>query len=270
MLAATLQLTAFVIVAVAALRPTLRVRGLVALLGIAGATIALALSEDGPRSLEISHQFTAYVKYTVQQKTFQVETVSGIPALRWGLLLAGFCVGWATWLFIQRDGEPARAFGMPLALCWTGCGLQLLLEKAAGPVELFLPFNQAPDRALFPATIVGALLLARPGRKIHHLVFYLCLFVSVTRLPLAVFGTLATQNSWGTHLDVHGATYFVPPFGGIGIEARPGDSQQLRWMVWAPHLIFYPAIYMMSTGGVAFLALMMRRQQEADIKNPSS
>lgn len=265
MLAGLLQITAFVAVAAATVWPRLRSRAAILLFGLAAAAISLALLEPGPRSLTITHQFPAYVELAVLPKDFVVETLQGIPASRWGLLLAGFCGAWGIWLLVQRGGQPARAFGAPLLLAWSGCALQLLLEKAAGPSELFLPFDLAPDRALFPATLAGALLLAQPSRKILPMVVYVALFIAVTRLPLAVFGTLATQGAWGTHLDVHDATYFVPPGGGgIGLEVQSGDSQQLFWMAWAPHLIVFPAVYMMSVGGVAFLSLMWAQQQQQD------
>lgn len=263
MLAASLQLTAFAVVAIATVRPGLRRPGAIVLAALAALAIALATSHPGPRNLEITHQFTAYVDLTVQAKDFPVETIQAVPAAYWGLALAAFCLAWAGWLLVQGQRPQGRAFGGPLILAWSGCALQLCMEKAAGPIELFAPFDLAPDRALLPATLAGAYLLARRGGKIHHMVLYLSLFVAVTRLPLAVFGTLATQNSWGTHLDVHKATYFVPPgSNGIGIEAQAGDSQQLFWMVWAPHLVVLPALYMMSTGGLAFLSLMWQRQQE--------
>ena len=263
MLAGLLEFLAIAIVALAAVRPGVRARGAAALAGLGAAFLVLASLESGGRSLEITHQFTAYVDLAVRPKQFPVETITGVPPLRWGLWLAAFCLGWAAWIYRNRNKPVSRAFGSPLALCWTGSALQLVLEKSAAPAELFLPFDLAPDRALFPATLAGALLLARPGRKALHMVFYLSIFVAVTRLPLAVFGTLATQRAWGTHMDVHRATYFVPPgSGGIGVETVAGSSQQLFWMVWAPQLLVYPALYMMSAGGVAFLAIMWRHQRE--------
>ena len=86
-------------------------------------------------------------------------------------------------------------------------------------------------------------------------------------------GTLATRGEWGTHLDVHGTTYFVPPGGGTSIgeiDVTPGSSEQLFWLLWAPHLIVYPLFYSMSTGGIAFLRLMWQRQREVDRATSSS
>ena len=59
----------------------------------------------------------------------------------------------------------------------------------------------------------------------------------------------------------------MPPGGGTnvgGIEPLPGSAEQLFWLVWAPHLILFPAIYMLSTGGIGFLRLMWQRQWEVD------
>jgi hypothetical protein len=239
-------------------------------LGVVGlaclATAILAGSDE--RTLDVSHRFSAYVGLTVQQKVFPIETARA-PGWLWALVAAAFVLGWAAWLARRAPGRPdaGTVFGGALALAWTGAAGQLALEKAAAPAVLLVPFDLALERVLFPATFLAALLLARPGRKILHLVFYLALFLAVTRLPLAVFGTLATRAAWGTHLDVHGTTYFVPPGGGTtvgGIEPESGSPEQLFWLVWAPHLIVYPFFYMTSAGGFAFLRLMWARQREVD------
>lgn len=261
----SIQILLFAGVALAAVFPARRrlIAAGIALAGVAS-LVAAGLAGTAERTLAIGHRFSAYVELRVENKLFPIE-VTQAPGFAWGLCIGAFALGWALWLGVLSRRQTGPALGEPLALAWTGIALQLGLEKAAAPEILLAPFDLAPDRVLFPATLAGAYLLARPGRKILHLVLYLTLFIAVTRLPLAVLGTLATQNAWGTHLDVHGTVYFVPPGGGteIGaIQTAAGSSEQLFWLVWAPHLLVYPMFYLMSTGGIAFLRLMWSRQQE--------
>ncbi len=260
-----IQALAFVGLAVATVAPDLRLKAIGALLVLAiGCGIGVAVAGVGDRTLEINHLFSAYVEMQVQSKEFVIETVTASRAV-WLTICVGFCGFWVVVLRLSRDS--ARAFGVPLLLAWSGVALQLLLEKSAAPSILLSPFDLAPDRVLFPATLAGAYLLAKSGRKILHVFLYLSLFIAVTRLPLAVFGTLATRGEWGTHLDVHGTVFFVPPGGATtvgSIEVEAGGAEQLFWLIWAPHLIVYPFFYMMSTGGFAFLKMMWERQKEVD------
>ena len=264
-----LQLLTFCGIAIAIGMPAHRRRiGLaVFAVGIA-ALVASFVEGSADRTLEVSHRFMAEVGLNVENKEFPIETVTA-PGWHWGALAAAFCFLWALALRLGSAAEPgtARALAGPLLLGFSGALLQLGFEKAAAPMELLAPFDLALERALFPATVLGSMLLARPGRKVLHLVLYLTLFIAVTRLPIALFATLATRGEWGTHLDVHGTTVFVPPGGGTsigGIETEPGSTEQLFWLVWAPQLVLYPMVYMMSAGSAAFLRLMAARQREVN------
>ena len=273
----TIHVLLFFALAAAIAAPGLR-RGVAAvLLGIVGLVCLGAGVMEGSveRTLDITHRFSAYVDLKVENKEFAIETTRA-PGYVWGLVTAAFALCWAAWLGLAcprpADKRRVGALGEPLALAWTGAALQIGIQKAAAPMFLLGPFDLAPDRVLFPATLAAAFLLARPGRKILHLFLYLTLFIAVTRLPLAVFGTLATRGAWGTHLDVHNTVYFVPPGAGteIGaIETAAGGNEQLFWLIWAPHLIVYPFFYLMSTGGFSFLRLMIQRQHAANAREAS-
>jgi hypothetical protein len=260
-----IQILVFVGIAVCAVWPRLRRRVAAGLIGVGVACgIVMATQGASTRTLEITHRFSAYVELQVRSKTFPIETVTADGSL-WALIGLLFCGLWAAAVLLV--GARVRAFAVPLGLAWTGVACQLLLEKAAAPAILVAPFDLAPDRVLFPATLACAFLLARKGRKILHLFLYLSLFIAVTRLPIALFGTLATRGEWGTHLDVHRTVFFVPPGGATSIgpiEVAAGGTEQLFWLIWAPHLIVYPLFYMMSAGGFAFLRLMWQRQKEVD------
>ncbi|MCA8956042.1 MAG: hypothetical protein KDC87_08205 [Planctomycetes bacterium] len=260
-LLAVLQIAAVAAIAVATVLPRARTAVGVVLVGAALASGAAALLGAGaPRTLTVSHRFSAYVGLQVEHREFPIETTLA-PGWVWGAVAAGFCLAWALWAFRQRGGGPSRAFGAPLLLAWSGSACLLVLEKAAAPAALLAPFDLAPDRVMFPATLAGALLLGRPRRRMVELLLYLVLWIAVTRLPLAVFGTVATRAALGTHLDVHATTYFVPPGTGVGIEVEPAAAQQLLWMVWIPHLLMMPFVYLLSTGGFAFLARMWHQHR---------
>ncbi len=180
----------------------------------------------------------------------------------WGLLVAVFALAWAAWAWHNRDQGPSGAFGAPLALAWTGLALILLLQKAAAPAALLVPFDLSPDRVLVPATLAAALRLASGAPKILHMVLYLSLYLGVTRVAMGIFATLATQQEWGTHLDVHRIDFIAAR--GVPLELAPGSAQQLSWLVWFPHMLILPAIYMMSFGGIAFAVMMAAKQRRVD------
>ncbi|MEE9127059.1 MAG: hypothetical protein V3U11_07950 [Planctomycetota bacterium] len=264
LLVACLQMIGFLAIALACVRPLVRSRvaALLAGLGLAAGAHAI-LAGSSPRSLTITSIAPAYDQLDIVRKAFQVDQVTA-PGFAWGLLCAVFALGWAAWAWRSRDRGPSAAFGAPLALAWTGLALILLLQKAAAPEGLLVPFDLGPDRVLVPATLAAALRLAARAPRILHMVLYLSLFLGVTRVVVGIFATLATQHAWGTHLDVHRIDYIAAPVHGMPLELAPGSSQQLAWLVWFPHMLILPAIYMMSFGGIAFGVMMAFKQRQVD------
>ncbi len=261
-LLACLQIAAFLAIAAACLMP--RVRRLVAvlllILGLAALTQAV-VAGDGQRTLTITTTFQAYEGLNVTRKDFQVDQAAA-AAWDWGLLCGMFALGWAAWAWRQRGSPPSLALGAPLNLAWSGCGLILLLEKAAAPQGLVVPFDLGPDRAMVPATLAAALLLARQKPRVLEMVLSLILYLAATRVALGLFATLATLGGWGTHLDV-AAIDFVA-IGTQPVELAAGSLQQWWWLIGVPHLVVFPAIYMMSMGGIAFGVMMAHKQRQVD------
>lgn len=264
-LAVVLQLSSVIFLVVAMLQPRHR-RACAVWLALVGAVCASFWlgGADGSRSLEISHFITAFEGNDPALRASPVETVEA-PAGRWGLLGMSFCLGWAVWALLCAGRGPSRAFGAPLALAWSGMALQLLLQKAAAPGPLLWPFDLSLDRFCLPAAIAGALLLGKPRRKIVEFVLYLSLLVAAVRMPVLLTSTWATQEGWGTHLDVHRSTTYVPPATAgqktTYVVREPGSDEQLRDLVWAPHLFLFPVMYLLSAGGIGFLGLMAARQR---------
>ena len=259
---ACLEIAAFLAIAVACLLPRARrpVAGLLLVLGTAALTEAVRAG-DAQRSLTITTTFQAYEGLNVARKDFQVDHAAA-AAWEWGLLCGIFALAWAAWAWRYRNAPPSRVAGAPLALAWSGCGLILLLEKAAAPAGLLTPFDLGPDRVLIPATLTAALLLARQKPRVLDMVLSLTLYLAATRAALGLFATLATLGGWGTHLDVRSID-FIAVFG-QPVELAPGSPQQWWWLIGVPHLVVFSAIYMMSMGGVAFGVMMAARQRQVD------
>ncbi|MCA8941859.1 MAG: hypothetical protein KDB80_04800 [Planctomycetes bacterium] len=261
-----LQVLIQIAIAGALLRPVYRGRVAVgtALLAVVAAVSALVVAGDQPRTLEVTHKFSAYVGNELGNKDFPIETTEA-PAAAWLLLVAGFLALWTVvlWLLRPRPGrEPGtmHPFWVPMVLAWTSSALVLGLEKTAAPSELVRFF--AFDRGLFFTTVAAAVLLAERCRSVFLTLSWMSLFVTLTRLPLALFGTFATRHEWGTSLDVHSIEHFANPLVQRTVSVEPASTEQLAWLIWAPHLLVLPALYMMSTSGFALGRLLFLKGAE--------
>jgi hypothetical protein len=232
---------------------------LLAILTAVCAAVFLTADSAAEATLEITHKFAAFVGNRLNYKDFPIETVRA-SAGAWGAPAAGFAALWAAIVWIVRP-RPDRArrevhpFWLPILLGWTGCALILALEKAAAPMDLVTPYPF--DRVLFPATLAAALLLAVRCRTLLLTFSWLSLFVALSRIPLAIVGTFATRDEWGTSLDVHSIVHFGDPIRQQPVIVEAGSNVQLGWLIWVPNLIVFPAIYMCSAGGVALLRVML-------------
>ncbi len=260
-----LQLGSLLLLAFSLARPKLRPLVALLLAGLGMTLLALAALNWGEeRSLAISHSFRAFQGQDLAFRSFAIET-NRVAAQYWSLWGAAFALGWAGWAY-WAGKRPSATFGAPFALAITGCLLILGWEKLAAPAILLTPFDLAPERVLIPAGLAAVLLLVQSGRRLLPMLAYLSLFLGLTRLPLTIFGTLATKNHWGTHLDVHNTTFIAPPGSenSGGLELLAGSEAQLAWLVWFPHLMLYPAFYMMALGGLAFFLVMLDKQRQVD------
>ncbi len=224
-----------------------------------GCVVGALMAGDGQRELEIVFNFSAYVGNDLAQKDFPIETTrAGASAWFWAAGL--FCALWAAalWVLRPRAGRAAgrtHPFWVPMFVCWTGCAWTLWLEKLAAPADLVRPMGF--DRTLFPMTVTAALLLAERCRAVLLTFSWLSLFVSMSRIPIALFGTFATRGEWGTSLDVHSVEHFANPLVKRTVSVEPGSQEQLMWLIWSGHLLILPALYMMSTGGIALARIIV-------------
>ncbi len=237
------------------------------LLVLAGGALAAAplSGTDGVQHLQVVHYFAAYERNEIAFHAFPVGWEKA-PSWLWGVVFAGFCLIWATVCRVLRPrphdalaqrrlGESVPAFVLPLLLAWSAIAWKLLLEKCAAPAALVAPVGW--ERMLFPPCFAAAILIAHRVRRVLASLLWLVVFVTVARLPVVVFGTLATIKHWGTSVDVHGTVEFANPFAQIAIAVEPGSVEQMAWLLWGPHLLVFPALYMLSLLGVAFATVMI-------------
>ncbi len=253
------QVFCFLVLASALARPTARPLA-AAILGLSalGALIGALVYGGGERQLEITHSFVAFVGNEIRDKAFPIETCSA-PGSYWLLAWTAFALPWAAWAWLSRvrsdSNHPgSHPFWTPLLMALSGCALILVWEKVAAPADLVRPASF--DRILVPASLAAVILLAQRCQAFLLTLSWLILFISICRLPLALFSTLASQRQWGTSLDIHSIQVFANPFVQYPVEVSAGSSEQFTWLIWAPQLIIYPSLYMLSFGGVAFAAVM--------------
>lgn len=227
-------------------------------LTVAAAIAALAAA-PGPRSLTVTATFPAYEELVIVPTAFPVEDVSA-PGWMWAGLGALFAGAWALWAWLKRSRETAGPFTVPLILAWSSAALCLLMQKAAAPAALVQPVGL--DRGLWPATLACGLILAARCERLIFMVLYLSLFIALGRLPIAIVAVLASNNGWGTSLDISSITLFANPVIQQPVEVQPGSTDQHVWLIWVQHLVMMPGIYMISIGGIAFAAFMF-------LKHPS-
>jgi hypothetical protein len=239
-------------------------RRIATLLLAAGAAAAIiAVLGGSPRSLDVEHRFAAFEGPEIRSTAFVTEQVTA-PGFAWGLVVLVFCAGWATWFRRVAPGDDATGgapigarvhpFWGPICLAWTLLALQLVLEKTAAPAGLVGPLGV--DRAVLPAALAASVLLAYAHRRVILVLAWLAVFVTFVRTPIVVFATFATQNDWGTSFDVREITRFANPLAQAPLTVVQGSPEQLGWLVWGPHLIVMPAIYMLSLGGIGFAVTM--------------
>lgn len=251
--------------AAALVSPRLRRPVARAVLALGALALATGILAGGPRTLEIQAAIASFRDNAVVLADHPVETVTA-PAWAFGLVALAFGALWFVVLgALDRStrseagrppppGAGARPFAHPMLLAWSGIALVLAFEKTAAPAALVQPVGF--ERAILPAAVAAATLFAIRLRSFLWSFIWLSLFVSVARWPIAAFGTWATQGRHGTSLDVHSIENFANPFAQQPLRVVPHSTEQLAWLLWGPNLLILPALYLLSTGGIAFAVAM--------------
>ena len=266
-LLALLHLAAFVTLALGLALPAVRRIAIATLATAAIASVAAGALESGPRSLETVHTYTGFEGASLEAAmvAFPTGTVTAEGWL-WPLPFAAFAVLWILWL-LRLGGEPPRGgVVMTLAFSWTATAAWLGMQALAAPSAVVQPF--ALDRFLFPAGLTIAIAAARTAPGLVHLFVAVSACTIGGRLPAALFSKFASDHQLGTSLDIHLVRDIVNPVTRMQFEPRlaVGSLEQQIWLIWMEHVIVFPALYMMSLGGIAFCVHMFHTHGEPRLR----
>ena len=220
----------------------------------------LAFAAQGStRHLRVTTQHAAFVENDLGSKTFTIEDVTA-PGPQWAVLAAASAMLLASVLFAAgRRTLPAATTASLYA--WAGFALVLGFEKSAAPAEL-VGWPAIEACAGF-GTLVFAVLCARPGLRPLAFFARMIVFASAVRVPIALFGTWATQHQKGTHLDVHRIDFIANPITQTSLDVVPGSAEQLAWLIWVPQLVVHPVFTFFVAGGIGFAILMFLQHPPA-------
>lgn len=256
---ATAVLPVLLAVAVA-VRPARRPVGAILLVLAAGAAFHASTAE-GERMATVKHAFQGFIDSEPGNVDYPVETIT-TSAGDWAWIVAGWSglCGLALLAFGRRPEDPAAPrisghpwIGPPL-IGLGGVAVWLLLEKAAAPEPLVYPFPL--ERILVPATLAAGVLMAQRSDRFLTVFFQLVAFNYTMRGTIAYASYQLSTREMGTSLDVHGVREISNPVNQKFTELLSHSWEQHAWLIWAPHLIVMPALYMMSVGSLAFCAFM--------------
>lgn len=237
--------------------PALRKIAATVLVVVALVAVGLGLSGPAERTLTTVHHYAGFegAALEVSVVAFPTGTVTA-PGWQWPLPFAAFAAVWAAGLLSLGQRLPKNGFVLPLLFAWTGLAMWLGMQALAAPAELVQPIGI--DRILWPAGLAMALLVARYAGSLPVLVLGMSLGTVLARLPAALWSKYASDHQLGTSLDVSSIRNIVNPL--TQMQFQPplelGSGQQQFWLIWAEHVIAYPAFYAMSLGGIAFAAHM--------------
>lgn len=260
LLAAILQTACYLLLALGLCVQRLR-RPAAAALG-AAAVCCLLLGFTGPaeRQLVTTHTFVAYEGIDLEPSAVHFPTgTATAPGWAWPLPFAGFAA-LGIWLLRAVGRRRARnPFVLPLLFAWSATAAWLGMQALAAPAAVVQPFGL--DRFLWPAALLLTLQLAAAHERFLPMLAQLSLGIVAQRLPAALFSKLASDRGLGTGLDVSSVTDIVHPVTHLQFEPRldAGSTEQQFWLIWAEHVLAYPAFYLMSMAGIAFAAFMIRK-----------
>ncbi len=229
-------------------------------IGLLTAVFGLVHGLLGPaqRELVCTHLFVAYEGSALEPSPveFATDTVHAAGWL-WPLPFAVFAGLWS--VVAWRRPVLGNPWLLPLLLGWSAIATWLLMQMLAAPAAVVQP--AALDRCLWPAGLALALRLAMTADRFLPLLLQLALGTTAMRLPAALFSKLASDRHLGTSLDVSKIVDIVHPVTRYQFEPRleAGSPAQQFWLIWAEHVIAFPAFHMLSFSGIAFAVWLMRR-----------
>ena len=251
---------AYVMLALGLALPHLRRAGLITLAVVAVLTVAAAATGDEDRTLETLHTYAGFEgsSMEVSMVSFPTGTFTAGP-LAWALPFAGFAMLWIGILLLLRGREVKSPWFLPILMAWTGLAVWLGEQFLAAPSALVHPVGI--DRFLWPAGLLLCLVASKSCKSLIAVFVTIGGGIMVGRLPAAIFSKYATGAELGTSLDVHTIRDIVNPMTQMQFDPRleMGSPEQEFWLIWLEHIIFYPAVYLMSLFGIGFGTYMWHK-----------
>ncbi|MCU0867293.1 MAG: hypothetical protein MUC36_26215 [Planctomycetes bacterium] len=255
-----LHLFAYLALGFALAVPAARKIAIATLLLAAATSLGSGLSGPAERALETVHTYAGFagIDQEVSMVRFPTGTTTA-PGWQWPLPFVGFALLWSGWLW-RLGTRPARsAWLAPLLFAWSASACWLAMQHLAAPGLLVQPVGL--DRFLWPAGLAAALLAAHRAKSLPQLFVMVGATTLLSRLPAALFSKYASDHRLGTCLDISTIVDIVNPMTQMQFEPRlvAGTGAQQFWLIWLEHVIFFPAVYLMSLMGIAFGAYMFHR-----------
>jgi hypothetical protein len=224
------------------------------------ATLAAGFGDPAERTLTTVHTYAGFEG--MQQEVSMVSFPTGTrtaPGGAWAWCFAAFAGAWAAALWLLRDRALGNPLLLPIAFAWTATFAWLGMQWYAAPSAVVQPLGL--DRFLWPAGLASALVASRRALRFVSLFVWMGSAVLLARLPAAIFSKVASDAKLGTTLDVTAVRDIVNPMTQMQFDPRlqPGSPEQQFWLIWLEHVIFFPAVYVMSLFGIAFGAWMFHR-----------
>jgi len=261
-----LHLAAYLVLALALPLPRLRGVATLVLALAAVAGIAAGLMAPGERALETVHTYAGYdgqKGMEVSMVRFPTGTFTA-PGWQWPLPFVLFAAFWLTVLLRSKDRALRLPWLWPLLFGWTATAAWLGMQMLAAPDLVVQPIGL--DRFLWPAGLAASLLAAQTAKKALPLFVMASGTILLARLPAALFSKFASEGKLGTCLDVSTvgtsrASSIVNPMTQMQFEDPfvANSSEHHFWTIWLEHVIFFPAIHLLSLFGIAFSAWMFHR-----------
>ncbi len=224
------------------------------------ASLAHGLLGPEQRELTTIHTFVGYEGLNQETSAVHFETgTKSAAGYLWPLPFLGFALVGLALLRWTRDRLPRSPWVLPCLFAWSGITSWLLMQQFAAPAALVQPWGL--PRILWPACLLLTFELARSNDRLLSMLAQLCVGIVALRLPVALVSKYLSDNELGTSLDVHRVTDFVHPFTQLQFMPKLTEhsSEQQFWLIWAEHVIMFPALYLMSMAGIAFCVFMIRK-----------
>ncbi|MFK7741130.1 MAG: hypothetical protein AB8H80_12490 [Planctomycetota bacterium] len=251
LLIALLHVTAHIALAFAIVLPGFRRIGISILTAIAATTLFLGMGDE-MRELTTFHHYAGFAGSDMEVSMVEFPTGTfRAEGGQWTIPYAAWTLLWIVVLWTMRRREAGNPWLLPTLFAWTSFAAWIGMQMLAAPSTVVQPIGL--DRFLWPAGIALSLLAAKRARGLLTMFVMVGSGILLARVPAVAWSKYASANEMGTCLDIHSIRDIVNPMTQMQFEPRleMGSSQQEFWLIWLEHVIFFPAVYLMSLFGIA-------------------